>query len=193
MSAAPSAPNPAKPVEINAPEVPQWQTHYLATSIRDSLSSVQYPPKVKRYIQTFLTKMEISIEEYRLGRNLLQGVAKHRTTNDYFFVPLRAQWHFEKSAAALYQAAQLTRPIIRKKQLFEPNDKSSPLYKLNKIYDRSKHCEKVQRDFRIPATRVWLTAEGLENPECTLKFVEMHGLIVSLINVAKFVSDKSQE
>ena len=84
MSAAPSAPNPAKPVEINAPEVPQWQTHYLATSIRDLLSSVQYPPKVKRYIQTFLTKMEISIEEYRLGRNLLQGVAKYRTTNDYF-------------------------------------------------------------------------------------------------------------
>ena len=187
MSAAPSAPKLAKLAECFAPEVPQWQTDCLANTIHDSICSVQYPPKVERYRQTFLTKMEIAVGEYRLGRRLLPAcVVKLPTTNDHCFEALRALSHFEKSAAALYQAAQLTRPVIRKKQLFEPNDKTSPLYKLSKIYNRSKHFEKAERNVRI-------TNEGLENPECTLKFVEMHEIIVSLINVAKLVDEKSQE
>jgi len=186
-----SAPKIAHLTECNAPELPEWKARAFVDTILHSIFSVEYSPKVERYILKFLRKIEIAIVEYRLGRRVLQSaVATTPKTDHHFLETLRALSHFEQSAVALYQAAQLTRPLIRKRQLFEPNDKSSPLYKLNKIYNRSRHFEGEETPGRIPAAPVWLTNAGLETPECTLRFVEMHEVILSLTNVAKLVAEE---
>ena len=148
----------------NAPEVPE---NYFAGTILHSVSSVQLSPKVQRYILTFLRRMEVAVKEYRLGRKLLQThVASLPRTNDHSLESQRALSHFEQCAAALGQATQMARPLTRKIPFLVSNDKSSPLYKLNKIYNRSKHLEGEERAARIPPTPIWLTNDGLENSEC---------------------------
>lgn len=172
----------------NAPEVPE---NYFAGTILHSVSSVQLSPKVQRYILTFLRRMEVAVKEYRLGRKLLQThVASLPRTNDHSLESQRALSHFEQCAAALGQATQMARPLTRKIPFLVSNDKSSPLYKLNKIYNRSKHLEGEERAARIPPTPIWLTNDGLENSECTLKFVEMHKIILILATIAKIVADE---
>jgi hypothetical protein len=171
----------------NAPEVPE---NYLAGTLQ-SVSSVQLSPKVQRYILKFLSRMEVAVKEYRLGRKLLERhVASLPRTNDHSLESQRALSHFEQCAAALGQAAQMARPLTRKIPFLVSNDKSCPLYKLNKIYNRSKHLEGEERTTWIPPTPIWLTNDGLENSECTLKFVEMHRIILILATIAKIVVDE---
>ena len=172
----------------NAPEVPE---NYLAGTILRSVSSVQLSPKVQRYILNFLRRMEVAVKEYRLGRKLLQShVASLSRTDDHSLESQRALSHFEQCAAALGQATQMVRPLTRKIPFLVSNDKSYPLYKLNKIYNRSKHLEGEERAAWIPPTPIWLTNDGLENSECTLKFVEMHKIILILATIAKIVADE---
>lgn len=173
----------------NAPEVPE---DYLAAIILRSISSARYaPPRVQRYILNFLQRMEAAVNDYRLGRKLLQShVASLQRTNDHSLEPVRALWHFEQCAAALGQAIQMIRPLNRKRPFFVLHDQSSPLYKLNKIYNRHKHFKKDRRAARVPTTSIWLTDDGLETPECSLKFVEMHKIILDLAAIAKIVADE---
>jgi hypothetical protein len=103
---------------------------------------------------------------------------------------VRALWHFEQCAAALGQAIQMIRPLNSKRPFFVMHDQSSPLYKLNKIYNRRKHFKKERRAARTLPTSIWLTDEGLESPECSLKFVEMHKIILDLAAIAKIVADE---
>ena len=171
----------------HAPEVPE---NYLADTILHSISSLQHSPKVQRYILNFLRRLKIAVTEYQLGRRLLQShVAGLPRTDNHFFELLRALSHFEQSAAALCQAVQMARPLIREISFFKLNDKSFPFHKLNKIYNRSKHFEKEERARRIPPTPIWLTNDGLENSECTLKFVEMHQIILGLAAIAGIAAD----
>ena len=174
----------------NAPEVPE---NYLAGTILHSISSVQFSPKVQRYILNFLRRMEVAVKEYQLGRKLLQShVASLPRTKDHSLESLRALSHFEQCAAALCQATQMARPLTRKIKMpfFVSDDKSSPLYKLNAIYNRSKHFEGEERAAWILPPPIWLTNDGLENSECTLKFVEMHKIILVLATIAKIVADE---
>ncbi len=174
--------------ECNAPEVPEFPNHLANTILNSIFLSIEFPPSAQPYVLNFLRRMETAVSEYRLGRLLLMDyVQEVPRRNNHFLRAMRALSHFEQSAAALYQAAELTRPIT-KMELFKKGD-GSPMDHLNKIYNRSRHFEQgVGEPGPPPAVPVWLTNEGLECPNCTLTFAEMHEIIVDLTKCAELVA-----
>lgn len=180
------APKLAELTECNAPEIPEWPKHQANVILNDVFCGIELPAEVRPYILNMMRRMETAVGEYRLGREMLQAyVDELPRRNNHFLQALRALSHFEQSAAALYQAAQLTRPIT-KEQLFENND-GSPEQRLNVIYNRSKHFDEPVGSLP-PAVPVWLTNEGLECSSAALSFAELHGIILDITKCCECVA-----
>jgi hypothetical protein len=169
-----------------APDIPEWPNH-LGVAILNCVFVSDYQKEIRWYLLNFIRRMETAVGEYRLGRSELQNyVEQLPDRNNHFLTALRALSHFEQSIAALYQAVDLVR-CITAQDPFKKND-GSPMDRLNKIYNRSKHF----KENKAPATPIWLTNECLERSDAKITFIELCEIIADLTKCAEGIAARAQ-
>jgi hypothetical protein len=142
----------------------QWITRFITISMQ----TPNLDQNKRQYGFLIIKRASMALEEYNLGRAALldytQGEPEKVTL--YF----RALSHFEIAASLLYQTYDIVRNVWVDRP-FESND-GSPLDRLNKIYNASKH----RGPSEIPNKHlhaVWITNDGLADKEVTLLWTEL--------------------
>jgi hypothetical protein len=108
------------------------------------------------FLLLIMRRTETAFSEYALAREELQ---RFISGNEKWSVYYRALYHLEATLSQLYQICDHVQKAQQKKsqidKFFTKND-DSPLDRLNKIYNASKH-QAADKD-----QPVWLTNEGIE-------------------------------
>ncbi|MGZ8224079.1 MAG: hypothetical protein ACXW0H_03235 [Methylobacter sp.] len=134
--------------------------------------------EMRPFALQFLRRVEAAFSEYALAREDLQGlVAGSRGKWSPYYGAL---YHFESALGQLYQVYDNSRKMLDSK-LFESND-GSPLDRLNKIYNTSKHQVAVEEQ------PIWITNEGIETNNIKITFGEIEELLRACGRIAMTLS-----
>ena len=134
--------------------------------------------EIRPFALQFLRRIETAFSEYSLAREDLQHLVSgdRGRWSPYY----RALYHFEAALGQLYQAYDYSRKMLDSK-LFESND-GSPLDRLNKIHNTSKHQLAVEEQ------PVWVTNDGIESNDIKITFGEVEDLLRSCGRIAMKLS-----
>lgn len=137
--------------------------------------------EIRPFALQFLRRVETTFSEYALAREYLQRLVlgSRGRWSPYY----RALYHFEAALGQLYQAYDFSRKMLDSK-LFVSND-DSPLDRLNKIHNISKHQVAVEDQ------PIWLTNEGIETNDMKITFVEFEELLRSCGRIAMTLTQTS--
>jgi hypothetical protein len=127
------------------------------------------------------------------GRTLLLLYLNESKKNTSLY--FQALSHFEIAVTQLYQAYDFWRQLGKKREsketnLFKTGD-GSPLQKLNRLYNVSKHLEPST----IPEGNlhhVWISNNGICASEVTMSFTELADLVKEYVAVANAFSNPNQ-
>ena len=142
---------------------------------------VDQPKEMRPFGMQFVRRTEMALGEYALARAELQGFVSD--SRGHWSPYFRALYHFEAAIAQLYQAHDYSRKLLNTK-LFASGD-NSPLDRLNKIYDASKH------QLAVLDQPVWLTNEGIETAHAKISFFELEELMRSCARIATKLTSTS--
>jgi hypothetical protein len=173
--------------ECNAPDLSkefEQAEHWITNFIMNSMFSFNVDQLTRSYIFMIVRRAQMGIAEYNLGRLLLLDytAGPPEQVSLYF----RSLFHFENAAALFYQSYDITRHV-RNDKPFQRND-GSPLDRLNKLYNSSKHTTPSQ----IPATHihaVWLTNDGLSDKDVSLAWDEFSDIIRDVCTFANALTN----
>jgi hypothetical protein len=144
---------------------------------------VDVKAEVKPFVFGMLRRAQMALVEYQNGRSaLLDFLSGSKERVSVYF---RALYHFEIVVSLLYQAYDMTIKITNQK-VFTKND-GSPIERLNRIYNVSKHLEPST----IPAGHihaVWITNSGLAVSLATLTWLELAELVKDVGAAADAIS-----
>ena len=163
--------------------------YWVGNFIFNSILRVQVKEPWRKYIFNFLRCVQTALHEYECGRGSLDEylAGRREAISRYFMTVL----HFETSVAHAYQAYMLGRNILEKDKLFTKGD-GSPLERLNRIYNHTKHYESVIAAGQLPddaTIPLWITNDSLECSEVSLSFDEFAYLLVALGKAADQLSN----
>jgi len=158
--------------------------HWVNNFILNSMLSVQVKPEVKPFIFGILRRIQMALAEYGAGRSvLLEYLDGSKEKVSLYF---RSLYHFEIAASLVYQSFDLVMKLTHQR-LYQKND-GSPLARLNRIYNVSKHLETST----IPHGHihaVWITNEGLAVSTAELTWEEIAELIKEAASLADSLSN----
>jgi hypothetical protein len=182
--------------ECNAPdlaehlaEVEPLIDHFILNSIFTSPIKTEEKP----YIFGIIRRVQMALVEYQNGRTLLLLFLNDSKKNTSLY--FQALSHFEIAVTQLYQAYDFWRQLGKKREsketnLFKTGD-GSPLQKLNRLYNVSKHLEPST----IPEGNlhhVWISNNGICASEVTMSFTELADLVKEYVAVANAFSNPNQ-
>jgi hypothetical protein len=183
--------------ECNAPdlaehlaEVEPLIDHFILNSIFTSPIKTEEKP----YIFGIIRRVQMALVEYQNGRTLLLLFLNDSKKNTSLY--FQALSHFEIAVTQLYQAYDFWRQLGKKREsketnLFKTGD-GSPLQKLNRLYNVSKHLEPST----IPEGNlhhVWISNNGICASEVTMPFTELADLVKECLAIAKGLSNPNQD
>ena len=179
--------------ECNAPdlaehfaEVEPLIDNFILNSIFTSPIKTQYKP----YIFGIIRRVQMALVEYQNGRTLLLLYLNESKKNTSLY--FQALSHFEIAVTQLYQAYDFWRQLGKKREsketnLFKTRD-GSPLQKLNRLYNVSKHLQPST----IPEGNlhhVWISNNGICANGVTMSFTELADLVKEYVALAKGFSN----
>jgi len=131
----------------------------------------------------FLRRVEMGLAEYSRAREELQDLVfgSRGRWSPYF----RALYHFEAAISQIYQAYDYSRKALNTRY-FDSND-GSPLDRLNRIYNISKH-ELAAQD-----QPVWISNRGIETAKVQITFSEIETLLRSFGRIAMKLTSTLEE
>ena len=131
----------------------------------------------------FLRRVEMGLAEYSRAREELQDLVfgSRGRWSPYF----RALYHFEAAISQIYQAYDYSRKALNRRY-FDSND-GSPLDRLNRIYNISKH-ELAAQD-----QPVWISNRGIETAKAQITFSEIEKLLRSFGRIAMKLTSTFEE
>jgi hypothetical protein len=159
-------------------------SHWISNLVLSSILRIRIKDEVRPYLFGILRRAQMTIVEYQNGRlSLLDFVAGSKDRVSVYF---RALYQFEITVSLLYQAHELIIQLT-KKPLFSKND-GSPIERLNRIYNVSKHLEAstITPGHIHP---VWITNTGLSTSTSSITWHELADLIVDIGKIADVVSN----
>ena len=182
--------------ECNAPdlaehfaEVEPLIDNFILNSIFTSPIKTQYKP----YIFGIIRRVQMALVEYQNGRTLLLLYLNESKKNTSLY--FQALSHFEIAVTQLYQAYDFWRQLGKKRESKETNllktRDGSPLQKLNRLYNVSKHLQPST----IPEGNlhhVWISNNGICASEVTMSFTELADLVKEYVAVANAFSNPNQ-
>lgn len=183
--------------ECNAPdladnfaEVEPLIDNFILNSIFTSPIKTEEKP----YIFGIIRRVQMALVEYQNGRTLLLLFLNDSKKNTSLY--FQALSHFEIAVTQLYQAYDFWRQLGKKREsketnLFKTGD-GSPLQKLNRLYNVSKHLEPST----IPEGNlhhVWISNNGICASEVTMSFTELADLVKEYVAVANAFSNPNQD
>lgn len=161
--------------ECNAPGLSKEfnQAEYWVNNfILNSIFHIQVNPESKPFIFSILRRVQMVFAEYANGQEaLFDYLAGSKKRVSVYF---RALYHFEIAVSLLYQSYEMVIKITGQR-LYEKND-GSPIERLNRIYNVSKHIESST----IPKGHiqaVWISNAGLVVSTAELSWYELAELI----------------
>jgi hypothetical protein len=159
--------------ECGAPEL-SMEGSWLNAFILNSVFKITLPAAPRAYVFNFIRRAEGAFSSYSEAR---QALLEYIDTSRHVVSPyFRSLLNFEVCISQCWQGYELLRKAAGVK-LFEPKD-NSPMERLNKIYNDSKHMEERINKAEIPAeatASVWITNQGLESAQAPsgLTFAEL--------------------
>jgi hypothetical protein len=161
----------------------EQQQHWLSNCILNSIFGSPIADDAKPLVFSVVRRGEHALSEYEIARGYLEKfLNKGRSVSDYF----RGISHLEVCLAAAYQCYEFVRKITNEK-IFEQGD-GSPQYKLNRVYNISKHLQKstiLENQLHL----FWLTNTGLSCSELEISFEE---IVDIMIDICDFVDRLSK-
>lgn len=169
------AQNLSKLTECDAPDLSKEfnQAEYWVNNfILNSIFRIQVNSDSKPFIFGILRRVQMVFVEYANGREtLFDYLAGSKERVSVYF---RALYHFEIAVSLLYQSYEMVMKITEQR-FYEKND-GSPIERLNRIYNVSKHIESLT----IPkghVQAVWISNAGLVVSTAELSWYELAELI----------------
>lgn len=174
--------------ECNAPDLGDHSAEVGDLIHNFILSSILISPiktEEKPYIFGIIRRVQMALVEYQNGRTLLLLYLNESKKNTSLY--FQGLSHFEIAVTQLYQAYDFWRQLGKKREsketnLFKTGD-GSPLQKLNRLYNVSKHLEPST----IPEGNlhhVWISNNGICASEVTMSFTELADLVKEYVAVA---------
>ena len=183
--------------ECNAPDLADHSAevgdlihNFILNSIFTSPIKTEYKP----YIFGIIRRVQMALVEYQNGRTLLLLYLNESKKNTSLY--FQALSHFEIAVTLLYQAYEFWKKLAEKIEsketnLFKTGD-GSPLQKLNRLYNVSKHLEPST----IPEGNlhhVWISNNGICTSEVTMSFTELADLVKEYVAIANGLSNPNQD
>lgn len=177
----------ARELSIDPSESAQWLPTFVLVSVFQSA----IPDPTRQLTFSFLRRVDAAIIDYANARAQLAAYLEpggKRSISAYS----RSLHSFETATAAAFQAFQLVKQLLpAKPRLFERED-GSPLQRLDRIYNATKHAdewiangERSAPDSTLP---VWLTNDGFEVKGYALAFEEFATEIETLAAFARHLT-----
>jgi hypothetical protein len=182
--------------ECNAPDLGDHSAEVgdlIHNFILNSIFTSPIKTEEKPYIFGIIRRVQMALVEYQNGRTLLLLYLNESKKNTSLY--FQALSHFEIAVTQLYQAYDFWRQLGKKREsketnLFKTGD-GSPLEKLNRLYNVSKHLEPSS----IPEGNlhhVWISNNGICASEVTMSFTELADLVKEYVAVANAFSNPNQ-
>jgi hypothetical protein len=182
--------------ECNAPDLGDHSAEVgdlIHNFILNSIFTSPIKTEEKPYIFGIIRRVQMALVEYQNGRTLLLLYLNESKKNTSLY--FQALSHFEIAVTQLYQAYDFWRQLGKKREsketnLFKTGD-GSPLQKLNRLYNVSKHLEPST----IPEGNlhhVWISNNGICASEVTMSFTELADLVKEYVAVANAFSNPNQ-
>ncbi|MEG4110588.1 MULTISPECIES: hypothetical protein [unclassified Microcoleus] len=182
--------------ECNAPDLGDHSAEVgdlIHNFILNSIFTSPIKTEEKPYIFGIIRRVQMALVEYQNGRTLLLLYLNESKKNTSLY--FQALSHFEIAVTQLYQAYDFWRQLGKKREsketnLFKTRD-GSPLQKLNRLYNVSKHLEPST----IPEGNlhhVWISNNGICASEVTMSFTELADLVQEYVAVANAFSNPNQ-
>jgi hypothetical protein len=157
-----------------------WVGNFILHSI---FPRYELKAEAKPYAFGMLRRAQMALIEYESGRKaLLEYLAGDRDRVSQYF---RALYHFEITVMIVYQVHELLMGFTDE-QLFAKGD-GSPLYRLNRIYNVSKHLE-ASTVMPGQLHAVWITNSGLAISTTALTWEELAQIIRDVGGLADQIS-----
>lgn len=182
--------------ECNAPDLGDHSAEVgdlIHNFILNSIFTSPIKTEEKPYIFGIIRRVQMALVEYQNGRTLLLLYLNESKKNTSLY--FQALSHFEIAVTQLYQAYDFWRQLGKKREsketnLFKTRD-GSPLQKLNRLYNVSKHLQPST----IPEGNlhhVWISNNGICASEVTMSFTELADLVKEYVAVANAFSNPNQ-
>jgi len=158
--------------------------HWIENFVLNSIFCVNVKQEYKPFIFAILRRAQMALVEHENGRIALQNYVNGK--KDRISIYFRSLYHFEIAINLVYQAHEIFMKI-KKGQLFQKND-GTPLERLNRIYNVSKHLEPST----IPDTHLhsmWIKNDGLYISTVMLTFEELADLLMDVCGLADKLSN----
>lgn len=189
------APKMSQLTKSNAPKLDEY-FDIDNTRILNFILSSLFRRKIKNEKMRFavlnlLRKSQIAFTEYENGRLCLEEFVSKDIQDHAITIYYEAVFHFETTVSNTYQAFMMIRQIVGE-DLFEARD-GSPLQRLNRIYNNSKHADANITDRKSSAFSiipVWINNNGLESKETFISFEEIIDLFNDLMTVSRDIKSR---
>lgn len=182
--------------ECNAPDLGDHSAEVgdlIHNFILNSIFTSPIKTEEKPYIFGIIRRVQMALVEYQNGRTLLLLYLNESKKNTSLY--FQALSHFEIAVTQLYQAYDFWRQLGKKRESKETNllktRDGSPLQKLNRLYNVSKHLQPST----IPEGNlhhVWISNNGICASEVTMSFTELADLVKEYVAVANAFSNPNQ-
>ncbi len=158
------------------PDAKNWVSSFGLMVIFNNQPPVQRRPLALQLIR----RVEMIFVEHSQARHqLLDLIAKGAGRWSPYF---RALHHLESTLSLSYQAYHFAGKSLDQR-LFEKKD-DSPLDRLNRIYNTSKH---QLAEIEQP---IWITNSGMSTVDCSLTFIEIEELVRTLARIVQRLTSK---
>lgn len=162
--------------------------YWVNNFILNTILRVRLQEPNRQLILYFLRKVEGAFQEYHEGRDFVESYLQKR--NEAISLYFHALRHFEVASSLTYHAYETVCTLVQEK-LFVKDD-SSPLQRLNRLQNISKHANKELWRGNIPenlSVPIWLTNTGIESHDTVLSFTEFAELMKELARIAEVLSN----
>jgi hypothetical protein len=157
--------------------------HWVGNFILNSMFTMSVKSEFRPHMFGILRRAQMALVEYENGRKaLLDYLQRSKEATSRYF---RALYHFEIAIALAYQANVFYCKITGEK-MYRDGD-GSPLYRLARIYNISKHLEEATLT-PDQLHHVWLTDNGIRTAPVELRWEEFAEILKGIGLLADTVS-----
>lgn len=179
--------------QCNAPDLSRYLAEandWIPHFILNSTFRVPIDAKYKPFFFGIIRRVLMALIEYQNGRTiLLLFLSGNKEDISLYFYALS---YFEISVTLLYQAYEFLGKLVKaytgvETKLFNKKD-GSPLERLNRIYNISKHLES-STIAEGHLHHVWISNDGICTKENIISFTELADIMEEYINIANSLSN----
>jgi hypothetical protein len=180
----------SKFTRFNAPDLGSASAdaeYWVNNFILNAILRVDIKEEAKPFVFAIIRRAQMAIDEYENGCREAQDYISGK--RDRVSVYFRSLNRFELVVQLLYQAYEYVMKVTGQ-PLYQKGD-GSPVQRLNRIYNASKHLEASS----IPSGHihaVWLSNAGINISNATLTWDELAALVMDIGGMAKSLSSSPE-